>query len=101
MGTYFLRPNRGGGAAHIASSEYIVSPSATGRGIAQAMCEHSLDRARARGFSAMVFNFVLSSNERRIKLWLRAGFQIVGRVPKAFRHPSLGLVDALIMHREL
>jgi len=25
----------------------------------------------------------------------------VGRVPKAFRHPALGFVDPLIMHRGL
>ena len=65
------------------------------------MCEHSLNQARSRGFQAMQFNFVLSSEERRIKLWERAGFQTVGRIPKAFRHPALGLVDALVMYRAL
>ncbi len=65
------------------------------------MCGHSLTRARERGFLAMQFNFVLSSEERRLKLWQRAGFEIVGKVPKAFRHPSLGLIDAYVMYREL
>jgi L-amino acid N-acyltransferase YncA len=101
VGTYFLRANRAGGGAHVANSVYVVSPSATGRGIAQAMCEHSLVQARGRGFLAMQFNFVLSSEERRLKLWQRAGFEIVGKLPKAFRHPSLGLIDAYVMHREL
>ena len=101
VGTYFLRANHGGGGAHVESSVYVVSPSATGRGIAQAMCEHSLVRARERGFLAMQLNFVVSSDERRIKLWERAGFEIVGRLPKAFRHPSIGLVDALVMYRAL
>jgi L-amino acid N-acyltransferase YncA len=101
VGTYFLRANHRGGGAHVASSVYVVSPSATGRGIAQLMCEHSLIRARERGFLAMQLNFVVSSDERRIKLWERAGFEIVGRLPKAFRHPSLGLIDALVMHRTL
>jgi ribosomal protein S18 acetylase RimI-like enzyme len=101
VGTYFLRANQGGGGAHVASSVYVVSPSATGRGIAQAMCEHSLERARERGFLAMQLDFVVSSDERRIKLWERAGFQVVGRLPKAFRHPSLDLIDVLVMYRAL
>jgi ribosomal protein S18 acetylase RimI-like enzyme len=101
VGTYFLRANQTGGGAHVANCAYVVSPSATGRGIAQAMCEHSLNHARSRGFLAVQFNFVLSSDERRVKLWERAGFKTVGRIPEAFRHPSLGLVDALVMHRAL
>jgi len=101
VGTYFLRANQAGGGAHVANSVYVVSPSATGRGIAQAMCEHSLNHARSRGFLAMQFNFVLSSEERRLKLWQRAGFKVVGTLPKAFRHPSLGLIDAFVLHRDL
>ena len=101
VGSYFLRANQAGGGAHVANCAYVVSPSATGRGIAQAMCEHSMQRARERGFLAMQFNFVVSSNERAVKLWDRAGFKVVGRLPKAFRHPSLGLVDVFVMHRDL
>jgi L-amino acid N-acyltransferase YncA len=101
VGSYFLRPNQLGGGAHVANAAYMVTPAATGRGIAQAMCEHSLAEARSRGFLAMQFNFVISSNERAVRLWQHAGFATVGRMPKAFRHPSLGLVDALVMHRPL
>jgi len=101
IGTYYLRPNQLGGGAHVANAAFMVAPAATGRGIAQAMCAHSLDRARARGFLAMQFNFVVSSNERAVRLWEHAGFRVIGRSPKAFRHPTLGLVDALIMHRFL
>jgi GNAT superfamily N-acetyltransferase len=101
LGTYFLRANEAGGGAHVANGAYMVAPAATGRGIAQAMCEHSLARARERGFLAMQFNFVVSTNERAVRLWQHAGFDIVGRLPKAFRHPSIGLVDALVMHRFL
>lgn len=101
LGTYFLRANQAGGGAHVANCGYVVAPAATGRGIAQEMCKHSLEHARARGFLAMQFNFVVSSNERAIRLWQHLEFSIVGRLPKAFRHPSLGLVDALVMHRFL
>jgi ribosomal protein S18 acetylase RimI-like enzyme len=101
VGSYFLAPNQAGGGDHVATATFVVSPPATGRGIAQAMCEHALARAKERGFLAMQFNFVVTSNERPVKLWQRAGFQIVGRLPQAFRHPSLGLVDVLVMHRTL
>jgi GNAT superfamily N-acetyltransferase len=99
LGTYWLRANAAGGGAHVANAAFMVSPSATGGGIAQALCEHSLERARSRGFSAMQFNFVVTTNERAVRLWQHAGFVVVGRLPKAFQHPSLGLVDALVMHR--
>jgi L-amino acid N-acyltransferase YncA len=101
VGSYVLGPNQRGGGAHVAGSTYVVSPPATGRGIAQAMCDHSLVRAKERGYLALQFDFVVTSNERHVKLWQRAGFETVGRLPKAFRHPSLGLVDALVMHRAL
>jgi ribosomal protein S18 acetylase RimI-like enzyme len=65
------------------------------------MCLHSLERAKERGFRAMQFNFVVSTNERAIKLWGDLGFEIVGRLPLAFEHPTLGFVDALVMFRSL
>lgn len=101
VGSYYLRANNRGGGAHVANCGYIVAASATGRGIARAMCAHSLERARARRFRAMQFNFVISSNERAVRLWQSCGFEIVGRLPDAFAHPRLGLVDALVMYRKL
>jgi ribosomal protein S18 acetylase RimI-like enzyme len=101
VGTYFLRANQLGGGAHVANAAYMVAPAATGRGIAQRMCEHSLEHARRRGFLALQFNFVVSSNERAVRLWQRLGFTILGRLPKAFRLPSEMLVDAFVMHRNL
>jgi ribosomal protein S18 acetylase RimI-like enzyme len=65
------------------------------------MCAHSLDRARERGFRAMQFNFVVSTNERAVRLWQSVGFEIVGRLPKAFHHPAMGFVDAYVMYKEL
>lgn len=63
------------------------------------MCQHSLEQARSQGFRAMQFNFVISTNEGAIRLWQKLGFQIVGRLPKAFLHPRLGFVDALVMYQ--
>ena len=101
LGTYYLRANQQGGGAHVANCAYVTHPAATGKGIANAMCSHSLEYARARGFLAMQFNFVVSTNERAVRLWQRHGFEVVGRLPGAFLHPRLGYVDALVMYRRL
>jgi L-amino acid N-acyltransferase YncA len=101
VGTYYLRANNKGGGAHVANCGYIVAPKAMGHGVAREMCAHSLDEARARGFRAMQFNFVIASNERAVKLWQSCGFAIVGTLPQVFAHPRLGLVDAYVMHRAL
>jgi ribosomal protein S18 acetylase RimI-like enzyme len=65
------------------------------------MCLHSLERSKERGFRAMQFNFVVSTNERAVKLWESLGFAIVGRLPGAFEHPKQGFVDALVMYKHL
>jgi len=101
VGTYYLRANQKGGGAHVANCGYMTAPWASGRGIARAMCKDSLERAKARGFLAMQFNFVISSNERAVRLWRSMGFEVVGRLPVAFMHPTLGPVDALVMYRRL
>jgi ribosomal protein S18 acetylase RimI-like enzyme len=85
----------------VANCGYMVAPEARGRGVAEAMCRHSLDAARALGFRAMVFNAVVSTNTGAIRVWERCGFAIVGTVPKAFRHPVHGEVAVHVMHREL
>ncbi len=100
LGHYFLTPNRQGGGAHVANCGFMVSPQATGKGVASAMCTHALETAKVQGFRAMQFNFVVSSNERAIALWQRLGFDIVGRLPGAFDHPQLGFVDAFVMFQD-
>lgn len=100
-GTYFLRANHAGGGAHVANCGYITAPAARHRGVGTAMCAHSLERARSRGFRAMQYNFVVSTNESAVRLWERCGFAIVGRLAKAFCHPRLGYVDALVMYLQL
>lgn len=101
VGTYFIRANQAGGGKHVCNCGYVTSVAATGRGVARAMCEHSLRHARNRGFRAMQFNFVVSTNTRAVALWQSLGFDVVGRLPQAFHHPKLGDVDALVMFRSL
>jgi ribosomal protein S18 acetylase RimI-like enzyme len=101
VGSYYLRANQRGGGAHVANCGYITAAAATGRGVARAMCAHSLAHARARGFRAMQFNIVVSTNERAVRLWQAMGFSIVGRLPGAFAHPTRGDVDAFVMYQPL
>ncbi|WP_294233402.1 GNAT family N-acetyltransferase [uncultured Sphingomonas sp.] len=101
LGTYYIRANQAGGGDHVANAGYMTAAAARGKGVARAMALHSFDQARAQGFSAMQFNFVVASNEAAVHLWTALGFATVGRVPGAFRHPGLGMVDALVMHRPL
>src|SRR5207253_1017974 len=101
LGTYYLRPNLAGGGRHVCNCGYMTSAAAEGRGVARAMCAHSLERARERGFRAMQFNCVVSTNERAVRLWESFGFAVVGRLPRAFEHPKRGFVDALVMFRSL
>jgi ribosomal protein S18 acetylase RimI-like enzyme len=90
-----------GGGSHVANCGYITAAAESGKGVASAMCSHSLDHAARRGFRAMQFNFVVSTNDRAVRLWQRFGFEIVGRLPGAFLHPVNGYVDAYVMYREL
>jgi ribosomal protein S18 acetylase RimI-like enzyme len=101
LGTYFLRANQKGGGAHVANCGYVTALWTNSRGVARKMCAHSLEHAKTRGFRAMQFNFVVSTNERAVRLWESFGFRIVGRLPAAFQHPKLGYVDALVMYHEL
>jgi GNAT superfamily N-acetyltransferase len=101
VGTFFLRPAQLGPGSHVGNAGYMVRPDAWGAGVAGAMCDHSIARAKERGFAAIQFNFVVSTNARAIALWERKGFRIIGRSPGAYMHASLGAVDSVMMHRAL
>ena len=99
LGTYILKKNQPGLGAHVANGAYMVHPDARGQGIGRTMGNHSIKQAKKLGFSALQFNFVVSTNIVAIQSWLKLGFKIVGTVPKAFNHQKLGLVDVYLMHR--
>jgi ribosomal protein S18 acetylase RimI-like enzyme len=101
LGCYMLRPNQPGLGDHVANAGYMVSHAVRGQGVASAMCEHSMTLARDAGFTAMQFNFVVSTNTSAVRLWQRHGFRIVGQVPGAFRHADHGPTDVYVMHRHL
>jgi len=101
VGSYILRPNRPGLGNHVSNAGFMVAPAARRFGVGLAMGEHALAEARRLGYSAMQFNFVISTNETAVRLWQRLGFRIVGTLPGAFRHSRKGSVDAYVMYRVL
>lgn len=101
VGTYLLKANQAGGGSHVANAAFVVAPNAHGRGIGRAMAEHCLSEARRLGFRAIQFNFVVSTNASAVHLWKSLGFETVGILPGAFRHPREGYVDAYVMYRSL
>jgi len=101
LGTYYIRTNQAGGGSHVCNCGYMASAHATGKGVARTMCQHSIQYAKSAGYLAMQFNFVVSTNQRAVLLWQSQGFEVVGKLPNAFKHPSQGYVDALVMFRTL
>ena len=101
IGTYYIKPNQPGLGSHVCNCGYIVSADARNKGVASDMCIHSQKEALARGYRAMQFNFVVSTNEGAIRIWKKLGFEIVGTLPKAFKHHKLGFVDTFVMFKQL
>ena len=101
LGAFWLKPNYPGLGSHVCNAAYMVSPDNAGKGIGRKMAEFSLDEARRLGFTAMQFNFVVSSNTAAVKLWQSIGMEIIGEIPDAFNHRELGLTNAYVMYRKL
>lgn len=101
VGSYYLKPNQPGLGSHVANGGYMTAGAFRAQGIAKKMCAHSLESARQLGFRAIQFNLVVATNEPAVKAWQSMGFEIVGRLPGAFRHGELGYVDALVMFQTL
>jgi L-amino acid N-acyltransferase YncA len=101
LGSAKMGPNRPGPGAHVATASFMVAEDARGRGVGKALCRFALDWARQRGFAGMQFNAVAASNLGAVALYRQLGFEIVGTVPGAFAHPTLGRVGLHIMYLAL
>lgn len=101
VGTYYLKPNQPGLGSHVCNAGFMVLSTVRGQGIGRQLGEHALQQAKIQGFKAMQFNFVVSTNERAVKLWKSLGFAIVGTLPNAFRHQQFAWVDVYIMYQWL
>lgn len=101
LGSYYIKDNQPTLGAHVCNCGYVVSETARGQGLGTRMCEHSQAEARRLGYRCMQYNLVVATNTVAIKTWENQGFAITGTLPGAFRHPTLGYVDALIMYKQL
>ncbi len=101
LGTYYIKQNQPTLGAHVCNCGYIVAENARNRGVAALMCDHSQAQAVDMGFLAMQFNLVVATNESAVHLWKKKGFEIIGTLPKSFRHSRFGLVDAHVMYKLL
>jgi L-amino acid N-acyltransferase YncA len=101
VGMYKLVANQRDLGDHVANASFMVDPNTHGHGIGLTLGRHCLVEAKRAGFKAMQFNFVVASNHGAVKLWQKLGFSIVGTLPRAFRHATLGEVDAYVMYRFL
>ncbi|MCL7457690.1 GNAT family N-acetyltransferase [Micromonospora echinofusca] len=100
LGTAKMGTNRPGPGSHVATASFMVARPARGRGVGTALCRHAVGWARERGYAGMQFNAVVASNVTAVQLYRREGFDVVGTVPGAFRHPTLGRVGLHVMYRE-
>lgn len=101
LGSYYIKANAAGPGGHIANCGYMVAPESRGKGVARKMCQHSQEVALSLGYRAMQFNAVVSSNTVAIQLWEKLGFTIIGTVPNAYKHKTLGFIDSYIMYKPL
>jgi GNAT superfamily N-acetyltransferase len=101
LGTFYLKANQEGFGDHICNAGFVVDQKAEGQGVGTWMGLRALEEAKDRGFLAMQFNFVIQTNQRALGLWASLGFNVIGEIPDAYRHPQLGMVPALILYRKL
>lgn len=101
LGTAKMGPNRPGPGSHVSTASFMVAGTARGRGVGRALGEYALGWARDHGYAAMQFNAVVESNHAAVRLWKAIGFEIVGTVPEAFEHPTLGRVGLHVMYQRL
>ncbi len=101
LGTYILKSNQIDSGSHIANASYMVHPKHHGKGIGKMLCNHSIQKAKEKGYLGIQFNLVVSTNKRAVRLWEHYGFRIIGTIPNGFKHKLLGYVDAYIMYLNL
>ncbi|GAA0576619.1 GNAT family N-acetyltransferase [Paractinoplanes ferrugineus] len=100
LGTAKMGANRGGPGAHIATASFMVAALARGRGVGTALCRDALEWARAEGYAGMQFNAVVETNRAAVRIYENLGFRVLGTVPRAFEHPTLGRVGLHLMYHE-
>lgn len=100
LGTAKMGPNRAGPGSHVSTASFMVAANSRGRGVGHELCLHALSWAKENGYAGMQFNAVAESNLSAVALYQRNGFRILGTVPRAFAHPTLGRVGLHLMYQE-
>ncbi|MEJ3746131.1 GNAT family N-acetyltransferase [Actinomycetes bacterium KLBMP 9797] len=100
LGTAKMGANRAGPGSHVSTASFMVAAHARGRGVGTALCRFALSWAKERGYAGMQFNAVVETNRSAVKHYERHGFTVVGTVPRAFAHPTLGHVGLHVMYHE-
>lgn len=101
LGTAKMGPNRPAQGAHVGTASFMVALAARGRGVGRILGEYVVDWHRSHGYRGIQFNAVVETNLAAVHLWQELGFEIVGTVPGAFDHPTLGYVGLHVMFRSL
>lgn len=101
VGTFYLKPNQPGLGNHVCNAGFMVDEKESGIGIGRKMGLFALAEAKKSGYLAMQFNFVVSTNQPAVKLWQSLGFDIIGEIPEAYRHPEKGFIGVFVMFRRV
>ena len=76
----------------------MVAADARGQGVGTSLCRFALSWASEHGYAGMQFNAVAETNTSAVKLYERHGFTVIGTVPGAFAHPTLGRAGLHVMY---
>jgi GNAT superfamily N-acetyltransferase len=98
VGTAKMGPNQPGPGSHISTASFMVAADARGQGVGTSLCRFALSWARELGYAGMQFNAVAETNTSAVQLYQRHGFAVIGTVPGAFAHPTLGRVGLHVMY---
>jgi GNAT superfamily N-acetyltransferase len=99
-GTAKMGPNQAGPGAHVSTASFMVAADSRGQGVGTSLCRFAVSWAMERGYAGMQFNAVVETNTTAVELYQRHGFTVIGTVPRAFAHPTLGRVGLHVMYRE-
>ncbi|MFC4070668.1 GNAT family N-acetyltransferase [Actinoplanes subglobosus] len=100
VGTAKMGTNRPGPGDHVSTASFMVASTARGRGVGTALCRFAVGWAEQRGYASMQFNAVVETNTSAVELYRREGFEVIGTVPRTFRHPVHGRVGLHVMFLE-
>ena len=101
VATRYLVPNKVGLGSHIANTGVIIDSNYRGQGLGHKMMSFALTKAKKLGFHALQLNLVVESNTGSLAICKKFGFEIVGRLPKAFHYRGERYIDAFILYRSL